>query len=76
MDPIVATAGYYPMVEVGLVLDETAYTDIFDKPLLNVAVEGKAIKVIFSRQTDTQHIDRCFKERATFEEDMADMREK
>ena len=76
MNPIVATARYYPMVEVGLVLDETTYTDFFDKPLLNVAVEGKAIKVTFARQTDMRHIDRCFKERATFEEDMADLREK
>ena len=62
---------FYPMVEAGLILDDKVYTDYFDKPLLHVASEGKTADVIFTRQTDMRHIDKCFKGcRPTFEEDM------
>ena len=66
------TAGYYPFVEVGLVVDEKmAFVDMTDKPLL-YASEGKAIEAIFARQTDMSHIDKCFRGRPSFEDDMRD----
>ena len=66
------TAGYYPFVEVGLVVDEKmAFVDMIDKPFL-YASEGKPIEVIFTRQTDMSHIDKCFRVLLTFEEDMRD----
>ena len=63
---------FYPMVEAGLILDDDkVYTDFFDRPLLHVA-EGTAAVVIFTRQTDMRHIDKCFRRRPTFEQDMAE----
>ena len=50
---------FYPMVEVGLILDDDkVYTDFFDRPLLHVAAEGTAAVVIFTGQTDMRHLDR------------------
>ena len=66
------TAGYYPFVEVGLVVDEKlAFVDMIDKPLL-YASEGKAIEAIFARQTDMSHIDKCFRGQPSLEEDIRD----
>ena len=63
---------FHLMVEVGLILDDDkVYTDFFDRPLLHVA-EGTAAVVIFTRQTDMRHIDKCFRGRPTFEQDMAE----
>ena len=59
-----------PFVEGGLIVNETTlFLDVVDRPLLNVA-KGRAIEVIFSRQTDMRHIDKCFRGQPTFEEDM------
>ena len=64
---------FYPMVEAGLILDDDkVHTDFFDRPLLHVAAEGKTAVVIFTRQTDMRHIDKCFRGRPTFEQDMAE----
>ena len=61
---------FYPMVEVGLILgNDNVYTDFCDRPLLHVA-EGSTAKVVFSKQTDMRHLDRCFRRRSTFEQDM------
>ena len=61
---------FYPFVEVSLVVDEkTTFVDMMDRPLLHAA-EGKAILVIFTRQTDMSHIDKCFRGQSSFEEDM------
>jgi hypothetical protein len=66
------TAGYYPFVEVGLVVDEKlAFVDMIDKPLL-YASEDKAIEAIFARQTDMSHIDKCFRGQPSLEEDIRD----
>ena len=65
-----AFSKYYPCVEVGLILnDKTLFQDMIDRPLLHIA-EGTAIEVIFTQQTDMRHIDRCFRGRPSFEEDM------
>ena len=65
-----AFSKYYPFVEVGLIVNETTlFLEIVDRPLLHVA-EGKAIEVIFTRQSDMTHIDKCFRGQPTFEEDM------
>ena len=62
---------FYPMVQACLIIDKNVYTDFFDKPLLHVSSEGQTVSVIFTRQTDMRHIDKCFKGfRPTFEEDM------
>ena len=61
---------FYPMVEVGLILDDNVHTDFFDRPLLHAATECKAAEVRFTRQTDMRHVDRCFRGRPAFEEDM------
>ena len=56
----VAFSKHYPMVEVGLIIGgDKVYTEFMDRPLLNAAAEGK-IMVVFARQTDMRHIDRCF----------------
>ena len=47
-----AFSKFYPMVEVGLILDEKVYTDFFDRPLLHADSEGKSVEVIFAMQTD------------------------
>ena len=47
---------FYPMVEVGLILDDKVYTDFWDKPLLHAAAEGNTAKVIFTMQTDMRRI--------------------
>ena len=61
---------HYPFVEVGLIVNETTvFLDMIDRPLLYVA-EGKAIEVLFTRQTNMAHIDKCFRGQPTFEEDM------
>ena len=52
LNPIVATAGYYLMVEVGLIVNEKTFVDFFDIPLLHVVEEGAAIQVCFQLQTD------------------------
>ncbi len=51
-NPIVATAGFYPMVEVGLIVNEKTFVDFFDTPLLHVVEKGAAIQVCFQLQTD------------------------
>ena len=66
------SAGYYPLVEVGLLVnDEMVFVDPMDKPLL-YASEDKAIQAIFSRQTDMSQIDKCFRGQKSFEDDMRD----
>ena len=64
-----AFSKYYPFVEVGLIVDEALFLDFVDRPLLHAA-GGKTIEVIFTRQTDMRHIDKCFRGGPTFEEDM------
>ena len=67
---LITTAVYYPFVEATLIVNEsTLFVDMVDRPLLHVA-EGKAVRVIFARQTDMAHIDKCFRGQSTFEEDM------
>ena len=56
MNPIVVTAGHYPMVEVGLIVNDKTFVEIVETPLLHVA-EGAAIRVYFQLQTDTRF---CF----------------
>ena len=61
---------YYPFVEATLVVNELKlFVDIDDRPLL-CATEGEAVQVIFTRQTDMAHIDKCFRGQSNFEEDM------
>ena len=49
---ITTTVGYDPFMEATLVVSDSAcFHDIADRPLLYVA-EGKAVQVIFRRQTD------------------------
>ena len=64
---------HYPFVEAGLIVNETTlFLDTVDTPLLYVSAEGRAIEVIFTRQTDMRRIDECFRGQPSFEEDMRD----
>ena len=49
----VAFNKHYPMVEVGLIVNDKTFVDFFETPLLHVA-EGEAIRVYFQLQTDTR----------------------
>ena len=55
-----------------MILGDKVHTDFFDRPLLHAAAEGNTADVIFTRQTDMRHIDKCFRGRPTFEQDMAE----
>ena len=60
----------FTLREVGLIIGETLFVDLIDRPLLNVP-ENKTIEVIFTRATNMKGIDLCFRgPKPSFEEDM------
>ena len=60
----------FTLREVGLIIGETLFVDLIDRPLLNVP-ENKTIEVIFTRATNLRGIDLCFRgPKPSFEEDM------
>ena len=60
----------FTLREVGLIIGETLFVDLIDRPLLNLP-ENKTIEVIFTRATNMKGIDLCFRgPKPSFEEDM------
>ena len=59
----------FPLTQAGLVVGGRAFSEFGDRPLLE-ADDGVGIEVLFSLATDMTFVDRRFRGRPTFQQDM------